>query len=78
MPHQPEGFTPDWQREARVGVSEAVLCPGKTTTQIERIVAMSQERRHSLLLTNLDASRFAELGPIAITAAHDVREALLG
>ena len=55
------GIKPDWQREARVGVGEAVYCSGKTAAQIARIVALADERRHSLLLTKLDASRFAEL-----------------
>jgi pyridinium-3,5-biscarboxylic acid mononucleotide synthase len=61
MARAPEGFTPDWQREARVGVSEAVLCAGKTATQIDRIVAMAAERKHSLLLTKLDEARYATL-----------------
>lgn len=56
------GIVPDWQREARIGVGEAVYCGGKTAEQILRIVALADERKHSLLLTKLDASRFAELG----------------
>ena len=56
------GIKPDWQRESRIGVGEAVYCSGKTATQITRILALADERRQSLLLTKLDASRFAELG----------------
>jgi pyridinium-3,5-biscarboxylic acid mononucleotide synthase len=57
------GISLDWAREARVGVAEAVFCGGKTAEQIGRIVALAQARNHSLLLTKLDASRFAELEP---------------
>lgn len=55
------GIKPDWQRQSRIGVAEAVYCGGKTVAQISRILALADERRHSLLLTKLDASRFAEL-----------------
>ena len=55
------GIKPDWQRESRIGVGEAVYCSGKTAAQITRILALADERRQSLLLTKLDASRFAEL-----------------
>lgn len=55
------GIKPDWQRESRIGVGEAVYCSGKTAAQIARILALADERRQSLLLTKLDASRFAEL-----------------
>ena len=57
------GILLDWDREARVGVAEAVLCAGKTAEQIGRIVALALARNRSLLLTKLDASRFAELEP---------------
>ena len=58
-----DGIMLDWSREARIGVAEAVLCAGKTAEQIGRIVALAQGRNHSLLLTKLDANRFAELDP---------------
>ena len=58
-----DGILLDWGREARIGVAEAVLCAGKTAAQIGRIVALAQARKHSLLLTKLDPSRFAELEP---------------
>jgi pyridinium-3,5-biscarboxylic acid mononucleotide synthase len=57
------GILLDWDREARVGVAEAVFCVGKTAEQIGRIVALALARNRSLLLTKLDASRFAELEP---------------
>jgi pyridinium-3,5-biscarboxylic acid mononucleotide synthase len=57
------GILLDWDREARVGVTEAVFCAGKTAEQIGRIVALALARNRSLLLTKLDASRFAELEP---------------
>jgi len=56
-----EGVNPDWRREARVGVAEAVLCAGKSVAQIAEIVALAQARGSSLLLTKLDSARFAEL-----------------
>src|SRR6185437_7638850 len=55
------GINPDWQRQSRIGVGEAVYCSGKTVAQIGRILALADERQHSLLLTKLDASRCAEL-----------------
>ena len=58
-----DGILLDWGREARIGVAEAVLCAGKTAEQIGRIVTLAQARKHSLLLTRLDPSRFAELEP---------------
>jgi pyridinium-3,5-biscarboxylic acid mononucleotide synthase len=58
-----QGISLDWDRETRVGVAEAVFCAGKTAEQIGRIVALALARNRSLLLTKLDASRFAELEP---------------
>ncbi|MGO8919300.1 MAG: nickel pincer cofactor biosynthesis protein LarB [Stellaceae bacterium] len=55
------GIAPDWQRESRIGVAEAVYCAGKTAAQIGRILALAEERRRSLFFTKLEASRFAEL-----------------
>jgi pyridinium-3,5-biscarboxylic acid mononucleotide synthase len=59
------GITPDWERQSRVGVGEAVYCAGKTATQIGRILALADERRQSLFLTKLEAGRFAELDAAA-------------
>jgi NCAIR mutase (PurE)-related protein len=55
------GFDPDWEREARIGIAEAVFCAGKNAGQIERLIELAETRRHSLLLTRLDAARFGEL-----------------
>jgi len=55
------GINPDWQRQARIGIGEAVFCAGKTAAQIEGLVALAEERRTSLLLTRLDPARLAEL-----------------
>jgi NCAIR mutase (PurE)-related protein len=55
------GITPDWQRQSRIGVAEAVYCAGKTAAQIVRIVMLALERQQSLFLTKLEPSRFAEL-----------------
>ncbi len=59
------GITPDWQRESRIGIGEAVYCAGKNAEQIGRILALAGERQQSLLLTKLDARRFAELDAAA-------------
>jgi len=55
------GINPDWQRQARIGVGEAVFCAGKTAAQIEGLAALAEERRTSLLLTRLYPAKFAEL-----------------
>ena len=43
----------DWQRGARTGIAEAVLCGSKSIEQVETIVALAQEKQQSLLLTRL-------------------------
>jgi NCAIR mutase (PurE)-related protein len=55
------GINPDWQRQARVGIGEAVFCAGKTAAQIDALVALADDRRASLLLTRLSPARHAEL-----------------
>jgi hypothetical protein len=55
------GINPDWQRQARVGIGEAVFCAGKTVEQIAALVALAEARRTSLLLTRLDQPKFAAL-----------------
>jgi pyridinium-3,5-biscarboxylic acid mononucleotide synthase len=57
------GISLDWERQARVGIAEAVFCAGKTAEQISRIVSLALARNRSLLLTKLDPSRFAQLEP---------------
>ena len=51
----------DFGRQARIGLSEAVLCDGKSVAQIEHIVALSQRRDYTLLLTRLAPAAFAAL-----------------
>lgn len=58
-----EGILPDWQRQGRTGVTEAVLCASKSPDQITRVLALAEEQRQSLLLTRLSEERFAALGP---------------
>ena len=43
----------DWQRHARTGIAEAVLCSHKSYLQVAGIVAQAQEKKQSLLLTRL-------------------------
>lgn len=73
-------FTFDWDREARTGVTEAVLCDAKTPAQIGAIVEAAQTRATRLLLTRLAPDRYAELGAIAAALDFDPlsRTAILG
>jgi NCAIR mutase (PurE)-related protein len=48
-----DDFKMDWERIARTGTSEAVLCDPKSATQIESIVAHAQSLGRRLLLTRL-------------------------
>ncbi|MCS0500857.1 nickel pincer cofactor biosynthesis protein LarB [Ancylobacter mangrovi] len=43
----------DWEREARTGMPEAVLCEPKSADQIDRIVAGAKTAGRALLLTRL-------------------------
>jgi pyridinium-3,5-biscarboxylic acid mononucleotide synthase len=71
-------FVMDWQREQRTGISEAVLCEGKTAAQIDAILRDAGER--PLLLTRLDGALFDALpadrraaldhDPLSRTAFH--------
>ena len=54
-------FRLDWDRAARTGTSEAVLCEPKTAAQIEAIIAHAADLRRRLLLTRLDAARHGAL-----------------
>ena len=60
MPDQ--GITPDWQRQVRTGIAEAVLCDSKSQTQIVHALTLADERKQSLLLTRLSQARFDDLG----------------
>ncbi len=59
------GINPDWSRQARVGIGEAVFCAGKNVAQIEALVGLAEEKRASLLLTRLAPGKFAELADFA-------------
>jgi NCAIR mutase (PurE)-related protein len=59
----------DWEREARTGTVEAVLCEPKSPAQIDGIVAHAAELGRRLLLTRLADERFAQL-------AAETRDAL--
>ena len=58
----------DFDRPERIGLSETVLCLGKTPAQIGEAIAIAQARDLSLLLTRLDPTTFAELAPSAQAA----------
>jgi len=62
-------FRLDWQRAARTGTTEAVLCEPKSATQIEAIIAHATALGHRLLLTRLDERKHGVL-------AAPVRDAL--
>jgi hypothetical protein len=51
----------DFLRRARIGLSEAVLCEGKSVVQIEHIVSLAEQHGHPLLLTRLNPETFAAL-----------------
>lgn len=51
----------DFARAKRIGLSEAVFCAGKTPQQIAAILQSASERDAGLLLTRLDAEKFAAL-----------------
>lgn len=76
-------FELDWQREARIGIPEAVLCGAKSPAQIDAILDAAAGRR--LLLTRLDEDKLARLAtrhraaldhdPLSATAFHGAVEA---
>ena len=71
----------DWDRAARTGTSEAVLCEPKTAAQIDAIVAHAAELERRLLLTRLGERKFARLAASARDALdYDApsRTAILG
>jgi pyridinium-3,5-biscarboxylic acid mononucleotide synthase len=55
----------DFQRRARIGLSEAVFCLGKTPEQIGEAIKLAQAHRVALLLTRLAPETFATLPPPA-------------
>src|SRR5689334_5281924 len=53
-----EHIVMDWEREARTGIGEAVLCAGKTPDQIGRIVQLARQSGRRLLLTRFEHEPF--------------------
>jgi pyridinium-3,5-biscarboxylic acid mononucleotide synthase len=74
-------FNLDWQREARTGVAEAVLCEPKSPAQIAAILDEAVARGARLLLTRLGATQYDAL-PGALREQLDFdplsRTAILG
>jgi pyridinium-3,5-biscarboxylic acid mononucleotide synthase len=56
-------FTFDFGRRERIGLAEAVLCQGKTTSQISNALALARAQDVPLLLTRLAAEAFEALEP---------------
>ena len=72
-------FRLDWERNARTGTSEAVLCEPKSVAQIDAIVAHAAELGHRLLLTRLGPRKFNRLAARAtLDYDADSRTAILG
>lgn len=57
------GIVMDFDRPARIGIAEAVLCPGKTTAQLEEILRLAGERGTPLLLTRLESENLGAIAP---------------
>src|SRR5512141_840782 len=74
-------FRLDWDRAARTGTSEAVLCEPKSAAQVEAIVAHAAGRGDRLFLTRLGPRKFSRLGaPVREALDYDAatRTAILG
>src|SRR5690242_15978158 len=56
-----DDFKLDWERIARTGTAEAVLCDPKTASQIDAIVAHAQSLARRLLLTRLERAKLDQL-----------------
>ena len=56
-------FVFDFARGERIGLTEAVLCDGKSPAQVEHIVELAASRSEALLLTRLSSSAFEALQP---------------
>ncbi len=54
-------YRPDWERQSRIGIDEAVFCQSKSAAQVEQIVSAAAERRQNLLLTRLAPNDFDKL-----------------
>lgn len=56
-------ITLDDQRACRLGFDEAVYCEGKRVRQIAAVLARAEGQAERMLLTRLDADKFASLPP---------------
>lgn len=54
-------ITLDFQRPARQGFGEAILCGHKSTGQLITILAMAMEKQHPFLITRLEEVQYGEL-----------------
>jgi NCAIR mutase (PurE)-related protein len=54
-------FTFDLRRRDRIGLDEAILCVGKSASQIDAIIDDVKDKLRGLLLTRLDPTKFADL-----------------
>ncbi|HQZ12378.1 MAG TPA: nickel pincer cofactor biosynthesis protein LarB [Devosia sp.] len=70
----------DWQREARTGVPEAVLCSHKSVAQIAKIIADAETNNRRLLLTRLKPKAHRKLSESGVQLDYDrpSRTAILG
>ena len=62
----------DFERQRRIGLSEAVFCEGKSPAQIGEIIALSRARATPLLLTRLVPDTLAAIGGYL----HDIGNAI--
>lgn len=58
-----DDFVFDHDRHKRIGLSEAVLCEGKSSSQVEHVIDLGVSRSEPLLLTRLSLSAFEALSP---------------
>ncbi len=63
-------FVLDFARKERIGLEEAVFAAGKSPAQIDAILYAAADRDAAMLVTRLDAGRFAALDP-ALRARMD-------
>ena len=54
-------LNPDTSRRQRLGFDETIFCAGKTPDQINRLLQAAMNAEEPLLLTRLDADKFADL-----------------
>jgi hypothetical protein len=53
----------DLRRKERIGIDEAILCPGKTREHLDTILDQATEHGQSLLLTRMSREQFEALAP---------------